>query len=98
MVPIPRKRCSKRVAKKERRPVNRTILELDHDYLHDLRHSPELLVKFVEILMRAEVPDRIGHKGKIGVPGIKVIAQYQDGSESLARVYQEPDGRIFEPD
>ena len=57
----------------------RTIVEINHDYLNDLVHKPEIFQTFINSVARGERSD-------IDVPGIRVVGHRHHGDPLLLKI------------
>jgi hypothetical protein len=60
----------------------RTVIEVNHDFIYDLRTDPTYFVRLMSMVALDEFEERIGRKGSVGIPGIRVLAQ-RHHSETL---------------
>ena len=70
------KRVVKLPPKREENIVStRTVIELNHDFLHDLRENPHYLDRLLRMAATDELIENTGRKGGVGLPGIRILGQ-----------------------
>jgi hypothetical protein len=59
----------------------RTIIEINHDYIHDLEADPSQL-RALLLMARSGALANVGPTGSVGLPGIRILGQ-RHHSETL---------------
>lgn len=84
--PIYVKRAVKLPPEREDNTVStRTVIELNHDFIHDLRENPHFLDRLLRMAATDELVENTGRRGGVGLPGIRILGQ-RHHSETLELV------------